>query len=81
MHLASSSYFQESIRNNYLLPDAQRLLSQAQNQLEALDPAHPGYQNLINAVNYLNSVLAADPSNDALAAAMSNLTAAMAAAQ
>ncbi|NLD83929.1 MAG: hypothetical protein GX637_07160, partial [Clostridiales bacterium] len=81
VHLASSSYFQESIRNNYLLPDAQRLLSQAQNQLEALDPAHPGYQNLINAVNYLNSVLAADPSNDALAAAMSNLTAAMAAAQ
>ncbi len=81
VHLASSSYFQESIRNNYLLPDAQRLLSQAQRQLEALDPAHPGYQNLINAVNYLNSVLAADPSNDALAAAMSNLTAAMAAAQ
>ncbi|MBQ9263520.1 MAG: transglycosylase domain-containing protein [Clostridia bacterium] len=78
---SSSTVYEDSLMNTYLLPDAQRLLSQAQSQLSSIDPSHPGYSSLANAINYLSSVLNSSPTSDTLAAAMSALTTAMAGAQ
>ncbi len=81
LHQADGSTFENTLMNNYLLPDAQRLLSQARNQLAGLDPGHPGYASLQSAIDHLDSVLLSNPSSDLLAAAMSTLTMAMAGAQ
>ncbi|MBR1586119.1 MAG: transglycosylase domain-containing protein [Clostridia bacterium] len=78
---AINSSIDDTLLNNYLLPDAQRLLSQAQNQLAAIDPSHPGYANLASAISALSSVLNGSPDSNTLAAAMSRLTTAMAGAQ
>ena len=67
--------------DNQLLPDAQRLLGQAQSQLAGLSPDHYAYSALASAINNLNSVIYANPTTDALAAAMGQLTQGMAAAQ
>ena len=61
--------------------DAQSLLARAQSQLASLNPGHPAYGNLANAIDYLASVLNSGASDSTLTAAMSNLTAAMAAAR
>ena len=81
LHQADGSTFENTLMNNYLLPDAQRLLSQARNQLAGLDPGHLGYASLQSAIDHLDSVLLSNPSSDLLAAAMSTLTMAMAGAQ
>ena len=80
VHQSSVSY-EQAIVDSQLLPDAQRLLTQAQTQLAALSPSHPGYNALLAAVNNLSSVIYANPTSAALAAAMSTMTQAMAAAQ
>ena len=82
IHQSAGGYsYDQSIVDQQLLPDAQRLLTQAQNQLASLPPAHPGYNTLLNAINGLSAVIYDNPSSATLAAAMSNLTQAMAAAQ
>ena len=53
----------------------------AQALLSTLPPDHPAYQPLLSAINNLNSVMATNPSSEALAVAMGNLTLAMANAQ
>ena len=70
----------DDLLTDYLMPDAYRLLGQAQEQAAQTNPAHPGYQNLLAAISRLSQTLGSNPSSDALAAAMSDLTAAMAAA-
>ena len=81
VHGSGSGSYQQGIVDNQLLPDAQRLLGQAQSQLAGLSPDHYAYSALASAINNLNSVLYANPTTDALAAAMGQLTQAMAAAQ
>ena len=81
VHQADSTAYDQSIVNNQFLPDAQRLLSQAQAQLSALPPDHPGYQALLSAINNLSGVMAHNPTSEALTVAMGNLTLAMANAQ
>ncbi len=80
-HGASSGDYQQSIVDNTLAPDAQRLLSQAQAQLNAMGPEHSGYAALLSAINNLNGMLYSNPSQQQLAAAMGALTQAMAAGQ
>lgn len=80
VHGSSGSY-QQSIVDNQLQPDAERLLAQAQSQLMSLSPNHYGYDALAAAINYLSSILYASPTSETLAAAMGQLTQAMAAAQ
>ena len=81
VHGSGSGSYQQGIVDNQLLPDAQRLLGQAQSQLAGLSPDHYAYSALASAINNLNSVIYANPTTDALAAAMGQLTQAMAAAQ
>lgn len=78
---ANAGGYDQSLVQNTLLPDAQRLSAQAQQQLASLPQEHPAYNALVNAINNLNSVMSSNPSSDALAAAMSSLTQAMAAVQ
>ncbi|MBQ4640678.1 MAG: transglycosylase domain-containing protein [Clostridia bacterium] len=78
---ASGSSYQEYITQNTLLPDAQRLLNQANSLLSTLSPSHWAYNALVEAINNLSAVIYSNPSQDALVNAMSQLTLAMAAAQ
>ena len=71
----------DSIVHNTLLPDAQNLLVQAGNQLNSLQPGTLQHELLYNAINNLNAVIAGNPSLEALAGAMGQLTQAMAAIQ
>ena len=80
LHRNAQSYENYWVQSQ-LLPDAQRLLIQAQNQLTALPASHWGYDALLSAINELSNVINSYPSSDALAAAMSRLTQAMANAQ
>ena len=63
------------------LSDAERLLNMARQQLSGLSYDHPGYAGLSTAVDYLAQVLSAGMDDGTIAAAMSHLTQAMAAAQ
>lgn len=69
-------YLQQS-----LLGDAYALLTAASQQLSFLDAGHPGYLELLNAINDLNALTAQNPDTATLAAAMARLTGAMAGAQ
>ena len=80
LHQNAQSYENQWVHSQ-LLPDAQRLLTQAQNQLTALPASHWAYQNLLSAINELSNVIYYNPTSDALAAAMGRLTQAMANAQ
>ena len=80
LHRNAQSYENYWVQSQ-LLPDAQRLLIQAQNQLTALPASHWGYNDLLSAINELSAVIYNNPTSDALAAAMSRLTQAMANAQ
>ncbi len=77
----SGSGYQDYVTQNTLLPDAQRLLSQANSILSTLSPAHYAYNALVEAINNLSSVIYQNPTQDTLVNAMSQLTLAMAAAQ
>lgn len=81
LHQPGGSTYDQTIVNNTFLPDAQRLLSQAQTLLSTLTPDNPAYQPLLNAINNLSSVMSTNPTSEALAVAMGNLTLAMANAQ
>lgn len=77
----SAPTYDEVIVDEQLMPDAERLLAQAQNQLNNTPADQPGYAALQNAINNLYNVIHSNPSSSALAAAMSVLTQAMANAQ
>ena len=80
-HTMGTEAYQQTIVDQQLLPDAQRLLGQAQGMLLYLSPDHPAYGGLSAAIQALDDVINSSPSATALAAAMSRLTQAMAAAQ
>ncbi|MBQ4075661.1 MAG: transglycosylase domain-containing protein [Clostridia bacterium] len=80
IHQNPYSYDQNLVENQ-LLPDARRLLSQAESQLANLPLGHPGYYALLQAISDLNTLIYNNPSSADLAAAMTALTRAMAAAQ
>lgn len=68
--------------DNTLIPDAQRLVQSAYNLLSALDSSTVAYQDVLNAANYLESVISSGTASSAdVAAAMGQLTQAMANAQ
>ena len=81
VHQAGTYSYEQSIVDNQLLPDAQRLLSQAQAQLANTPADQPGYAALQNAIDQLNTVIYSNPSSASLASAMAALTQAMANAQ
>ena len=78
VHQSYSYNYEQTIIDNTLLPDAQRLLAQARNQLAATPEDQAGYAGLYQAVMHLNDIINSNPSSTALAAAMANLTQAMA---
>ena len=81
VHQAGTYSYEQTIVDNQLLPDAQRLLSQAQAQLANTPADQPGYAALQNAIDQLNTVIYSNPSSASLASAMASLTQAMANAQ
>ena len=81
LHQAGAISYEQTIIDNQLLPDAQRLLAQAQNQLSNTPYDQPGYANLAQAIQQLNAVISSGPTSADLASAMAALTQAMAAAQ
>ena len=78
VHQSYSSGYEQTIIDNTLLPDAQRLLAQAQNQLADTPEDQYGYAGLRQAIMQLNDTINSNPTSAALAAAMANLTQAMA---
>ena len=78
VHQSYSSGYEQTIIDNTLLPDAQRLLAQAQNQLAGTPEDQYGYAGLRQAIMQLNDTINSNPTSAALAAAMANLTQAMA---
>ncbi len=81
LHQSPVFTYEQTLLNQQLIPDAQRLLNQARQQLQNLPQEHPGYSALYFAIESLSSALASNPSSDTLAAAMGALTQAMANAQ
>ena len=81
VHQAGAVSYDQTIVDNQLLPDAQRLLAQAQTQLANTPEDQPGYAALSAAISNLSSIMYSNPSSAALASAMANLTQAMANAQ
>ncbi len=81
LHQTPVFYSEQTMLNQQLVSDAQRLLEAARQQLSNLPQQHPSYASLYYAIEGLNSAIASGPSNDALAAAMGALTQAMASAQ
>ena len=81
VHQAGTVTYEQNIVENQLLPDAQRLLAQAQNQLNNTPEDQPGYAALSSAISNLSAVMYSNPSSAALASAMAALTQAMANAQ
>lgn len=68
--------------DNTLIPDAQRLVQSAYSLLSTLDSSTVAYQDVLNAANYLESVISSGTASSAdVAAAMGQLTQAMANAQ
>jgi penicillin-binding protein 1A len=78
VHQSYSSGYEQTIIDSTLLPDAQRLLAQAQSQLASTPEDQPGYAGLYQAISQLAALINSNPSSSALAAAMANLTQAMA---
>ncbi len=78
IHQSYSSGYEQTIIDNQLLPDAQRLLSQAQSQLASTPEDQPGYAGLYQAIAQLAALINSNPSSASLAAAMASLTQAMA---
>lgn len=72
---------QQNLVTNTLLPDAQNLIVQASNLLAGLQAGSAEYEYLLGAINNLNAVIGSNPSLEALAGAMGQLTQAMAAIQ
>lgn len=72
---------QQNLVTNTLLPDAQNLIVQASNLLAGLQAGSAEYKYLLGAINNLNAVIGSNPSLEALAGAMGQLTQAMAAIQ
>jgi len=65
---------------NTLIPDARTLIQSAQGVLNGMDTNSAAYQNIVSAISYLQSLVDnGNPSSADIAAAMSQLTQAMAA--
>ena len=60
-----------------LIPDAISLLTAASQQLSLVSPDHPGYMELLNAINDLNALISTTPDTNAMLPAMSRLQQAM----
>ncbi len=74
-----TTYQEDPIVENTLIPDALVLLAQAQNQLVTMDVYSVQYSNLQSAITNLQWVITQDsPSTSEVAAAMGQLTQAMA---
>ena len=71
----------QSASDSRFLSDADRLLDQARQRLGSLSPDHPGFAGLSTAIDYLAQVISSGADDGTVAAAMSHLTQAMAAAQ
>ena len=81
LHQSPVFTYEETLVNQQLIPDAQRLLEQARKQLSNMPLEHPGYTALYYAIDSLAAAIASNPSSSVLAAAMGALTQAMANAQ
>ena len=81
MHQTPVFYTEQTLVNQQMAADAQRLLETARQLLSNLPQEHPAYAALYYAIENLNGALSSGSSNDALAAAMGALTQAMANAQ
>ena len=79
-HTSAASFWQTGADQQFL-NDAQRLLEQARQQLSVLPYDHPGAAGLSTAIDYLAQVISSGADGNTVAAAMSHLTQAMAAAQ
>lgn len=77
IHQTPGDYTQDSTAY-LLLNDANTLLQAASGQLSHTSTDNPYYSELLNAINYLNSVVSSSPDTNTLAAAMAQLTQAMA---
>jgi penicillin-binding protein 1A len=78
LHKSYTDGYEQTIIDNQLMPDAQRLLAQAQNQLLSTPEDQPGYAGLYQAIAQLSAVISSNPTSASLASAMANLTQAMA---
>ena len=79
MHGAGSSSGSNYVVENTLIPDAQLLIQQAQAQLNNMDASSANYAVLQSAISNLQSVISSsNPSTTEVAAAMGQLTTAMA---
>ena len=81
LHQSPVFTFEQTLLDQQMIPDAQRLLDLARQRLMNMPPEHPGYSALYYAIESLSNTLASNPSSDTLAAAMGALTQAMANAQ
>jgi len=79
LHTAYSSTGSNPVVQNTLIPDAQMLLSQAQNTLWTLDPSSAHYMHLQSAISNLEYIISLPaPTTSEVASAMGQLTQAMA---
>ena len=79
VHGAGTSSGGNSVVENTLIPDAQLLIQQAQAQLNNMDASSANYAVLQSAISNLQSVISSsNPSTTEVAAAMGQLTTAMA---
>jgi len=79
LHDAYSSSGTSAVVQNTLIPDAQTLIQQAQSMLYGMDPSQEKYQNINNAIGYLQSLIdSGTASQQDMAYGMSLLTRAMA---
>lgn len=69
---------QDPLVTNTLIPDAQLLIEQANAQLQSTDPASPTYGNISAAIQNLRNIISSNGSQADIAAAMGQLTMAMA---
>ncbi|MBR3105659.1 MAG: transglycosylase domain-containing protein [Clostridia bacterium] len=81
LHQTPVFTYQQTILDQQFIPDAERLLELARQQLMNMPQEHPGYGELYYAIERLAGTLASNPSSDVLTAAMAVLTQAMANAQ
>ncbi len=81
LHQTPVFYTEQTLVNQQMVSDAQRLLDVARQLLANLPQEHPGYAALYYAIENLSGALSSGGSSDVLAAAMGALTQAMANAQ
>ena len=81
LHQSPVFSYEQTLMNQQMVSDAQRLLDQARQQLANMPQDHPAYASLYYAIEDLARTLSVGSSNEALAVSMGSLTQAMASAQ